>query len=122
MCLPSKIFLDKVPFAAICYILWLKCVKTLKGLLFWSFVFTFKSTISSVFVVGICTICVGSTVIVESAILGEVSFLGVYSKVSIAVDSRSVSSVSLRVNSVQVTCSTEVSTLIVLPCFSIVLS
>jgi hypothetical protein len=121
--LPSTIFLEEVPFAAIRYILWLGCAKTLEGL----FAFTLISTIFDVFVVGICTICVvGSAV--ASAFLGEVSFLGVYGKVWIVVSSTtrigSDSSVSLRVSNIRATCcvSSKVLTSIVLLCFSIVLS
>jgi hypothetical protein len=74
--LPFTIFLKEVPFAAICYILWLKYAKTLEDL----FAFTLTSTISDIFAVGICTICVVSSAI-ASAFSSKVSFLGVYSKV-----------------------------------------
>jgi hypothetical protein len=74
--LPSTIFLEEVPFAAICYILWLGCAKTLKGL----FAFTLTSTIFDIFVVGIRTICVVGSAI-ASAFSGEVSFLGVCGEV-----------------------------------------
>jgi hypothetical protein len=115
--LPFIIFLDEVPFAAIRYILWSGCAKTLEGLLFWLFAFTFIGTISNVFAVGICTICVGS--IIESVISGEVWIV-----VGFITRTSSNSGVSLRVSSIQAACcvSSEVFTLMVLLCFSIILS
>jgi hypothetical protein len=124
--LPSTIFLEEVPFAAICYILWLGCAKTLEGLWFWLFAFTFTNTIFDIFVVGICTICVVGSAVVF-AFSSEVSFLGVCGEVWIVVGFTtrigSDSSVSLRVSNVRAACcvSSEVLTFIVLLCFSIVL-
>jgi hypothetical protein len=97
--LPSTIFLEEVPFAAIRYISWSGCAKTLKG----SFAFTPTGTISNVFAVGICTICVVGSAI-ASAFLSKVSFLGVCGEVWIVVGSTtrigSDFGVSLRVSNI----------------------
>jgi hypothetical protein len=120
--LPSTIFLEEVPFAAICYILWSRCAKTLEGL----FAFTLTGTISNVFAVGICMICVVSSAI-ASAFSSKVSFLRVCGEVWIVVGSTtrisSDFSVSLKVSNIQATycVSSKVLTSIVLLCFSIVL-